>query len=199
MNPYKKASEEEMGIKSIRNDWKERKKTSGHWGFCEKPTRETIQSLALIKLMPKRRYICPELIYMLTTRCLNNIIDTFMRGYSSLALTSPSSVTKKKKKKKRKKEKRKRKKEIRNTKEEINKIVCHCDYYAKNFDSTLLTFVHIFDGFFSFIVYHLKRRKRKILKKLLVKFPRHVYVDIKKKKKLDAVNVIELWSDCCYS
>lgn len=179
MNPYKKALEDEMGIKSIRNDWKERKKTSGHWGFCEKPTRETIQSLALIKLMPKRRYICPELIYMLTTRCLNNIIDTFMRGYSSLALTSPSSVTKKRKKK----EKRKRKKEIRNTKEEINKIVCHCDYCAKNFDSTLLTFVHIFDGFLSFIVYHLKRRKRKVLKKLLVKFPRHVYVDIKKRKK----------------
>lgn len=68
-------------------------------------------------------------------------------------------------------------------KEEINKIVCHCDYCAKNFDSTLLTFVHIFDGFLSFIVYHLKRRKRKVLKKLLVKFPRHVYVDIKKRKK----------------
>lgn len=30
MNPYKKALEDEMGIKSIRNDWKERKKTSGH-------------------------------------------------------------------------------------------------------------------------------------------------------------------------
>ena len=43
---------------------------------------------------------------MLTTRCLNNIIDTFMRGYSSLALTSPSSVTKKKKKEKKKGEKK---------------------------------------------------------------------------------------------
>lgn len=62
--------------------------------------RETIMSLALIKLMPKRRHICPELIHMLTTRCLNNIIDTFMRGYSSLALTSPSPLTKNNEKKK---------------------------------------------------------------------------------------------------
>ena len=46
---------------------------------------------------------------MLTTRCLNNIIDTFMRGYSSLALTSPSSVTKKKKKKEKKKGEKKEK------------------------------------------------------------------------------------------
>lgn len=37
---------------------------------------------------PKRRHLCPELIHLLTTGCLNNIIDTFMRGYSSLALTS---------------------------------------------------------------------------------------------------------------
>lgn len=54
---------------------------------------------------------------MLTTRCLNNIIDTFMRGYSSLALTSPSSVTKKKKKEKgEKKEKERNKKHERRNK-----------------------------------------------------------------------------------
>lgn len=55
---------------------------------------------------------------MLTTRCLNNIIDTFMRGYSSLALTSPSSVTKKKKEKKKgeKKEKERNKKHERRNK-----------------------------------------------------------------------------------
>ena len=87
-------------------------------------------SLVLIKLMPKKKKekrrhdLSWAYTYMLTTRCLNNIIDTFMRGYSSLALTSPSSLTNQKKNKKTKKPKKKKRKKgkrknqrIRNTSE----------------------------------------------------------------------------------
>lgn len=125
----------------------------------------------VLSLTPKKWHICPELIHMLTTRCLNNIIDTFMRGYSSLALTSPSPPLSRKR-------------------NETNKLQPFC----RKVSSILRCFLD--RSFATYIVCCWTKERNKGKKgEIWCWFISFAILD----QKNDAVNVIELWSDCCYS